>query len=233
MRRLFLLALLVVLMRTSAPVVHAAAPPAKSTGVRYLYLVRHGHYERDDTVPDETGNGLSVLGHQQARRTGERLNALNLPIGRLVSSNYTRARQTAAVMGRILGRAADEDSLLHECLPNTARADYLADHSPGEIAQCDSNMAAAWSRYVHPSPDSTLCDVLVCHGNVIRWFATRALGADTRRWGSLDLANASITVISVAADGATKLALFSDVSHVPAEEQTWTGRGPGWRIRPR
>lgn len=211
----------------------SGAPTTRPAGVRYVYLVRHGFYDRDDTVPDETGNGLNPLGHEQARLTGERLKALHLRIGRLVGSNYTRARETAADLGAILSRAPAEDSLLHECTPRAARADYLKDLSAAEITACESNLVKAWDRYMSPSPDSTVCDVLVCHGNVIRWFVMRAIGADPVRWSSLDVANGSITVISVAADGATRLAVFSDASHIPPEKQTWTGRGPGWTARPR
>lgn len=205
-----------------------AAPP-KPAGIHYIYLIRHGIYDRDDAVADEVGNGLNAQGHEQARLTGERLKALRLRLGRLVASNYTRARETAADIGASLGVPVSEDSLLHECTPLAARADYMANSSPGEIAACEANLAAAWAKYLTPSPDSTVCDLLVCHGNVIRWFATRAIGADTKRWSSLDVANASITIISVGPDGATKLAVFSDVGHVPPDRQTWTGRGAGWK----
>jgi hypothetical protein len=35
-------------------------------------------------------------------------------------------------------------------------------------------------------------------------------------------------VIAVRSDGSTRLAVFSDASHIPVEKQTWTGRGAGW-----
>lgn len=220
----------------AAPATPAAAPsaaakpvPPKPTGIHYLYLIRHGIYDRNDSLSDETGNGLNAQGHLQARLAGERLKGLHLKLGRIVSSNYTRARETAADIAALLGRPVTVDTLLHECTPFAARTDYMANAAPGEIDACEANLAAAWSKYMTASPDSNVVDLLVCHGNVIRWFAARAMGADTKRWSSLDVANGSITIISVGPDGASKLAVFSDVAHVPPDQQTWTGRGAGWK----
>jgi serine/threonine-protein phosphatase PGAM5 len=205
----------------------ADAPPAH---VRYVYLIRHGDYDRNDAADDRTANGLNALGHEQARLIGARLAGLPVKIHSLVSSNYTRARDTAAEIGSILGMPAQEDSLLHECTPNSDRADFMSNHKPDEIAACEANLVAAWARYMQPSPDADTHDVLVCHGNVIRWFVSRALGVDTKRWGAMDIGNGSLTVLAVRADGSTRLVLFSDVGHLPVVKQTWTGRGAGWTI---
>jgi len=75
--------------------------------------------------------------------------------------------------------------------------------------------------------------VLVCHGNVIRWLACRALGADLHAWQHLEIANASLTVIAVRPDGGVRLVEFSDTGHLPVDEQTWTGKGAGWPAPPR
>ncbi len=205
----------------------AAAPPAH---VRYVYLVRHGDYDRDDKADDRIANGLNPLGHEQARLLGARLAGLPIKIHTLVSSNYTRARDTAAELSSILGLPTIEDSLLHECTPMSDRADFMRNHTPSEIDACEANLQAAWTRYVQPSPDADTHDVLVCHGNVIRWFVSRALGVDTKRWGAMDIGNGSLTVLAVRADGSTRLVLFSDVGHLPVAKQTWTGRGAGWSV---
>lgn len=72
-------------------------------------------------------------------------------------------------------------------------------------------------------------DVLVCHGNVIRWFVSRVLSGNGRLWRGMAIANASIAVIAVRADGSTRVAAFSDTGHIPADKQTWTGDGAGWQ----
>jgi len=43
-----------------------------------------------------------------------------------------------------------------------------------------------------PTPDRDTYDVLVCHGNVIRWTLMRTLGADTKDWANQDLAMAPL-----------------------------------------
>jgi hypothetical protein len=68
---------------------------------------------------------------------------------------------------------------------------------------------------------------LVCHGNVIRWLVAKALGMDQKTWTKMDIANASLTVINIRADGSTHLAMFNDVGHSPVEKQSWAGVGGG------
>jgi serine/threonine-protein phosphatase PGAM5 len=149
---------------------------------------------------------------------------------RLVSSDFTRARETADDIGHVLGMTPERDSLLHECNPGPA----LSDRGPsaGEIAACTANLEATWAKYARPSPQADERDVLVCHGNVIRWLTCRALGADTKSWRAMEIANASITVIAVRADGSTRLVTYSEVGYLPLEDQTWAGRGPGWAPHP-
>lgn len=219
---------IILLLLLPALPVQAADPAPAPTGVHYVYLVRHGLYDRDDAADDRTGNGLNALGHEQARLTGKRLAGLPVKIQSLVSSNYTRARETAADIAAVLETTVIEDSLLHECLPRSDRADLMKDASPGELADCESNLAAAWTKYMRPTPESDLHDVLVCHGNVIRWFVVKAIGSPTERWSTMDIGNGSLTVLAVRPDGSTRLVMYSDVGHLPLEKQSWAGRGAGW-----
>jgi serine/threonine-protein phosphatase PGAM5 len=128
----------------------------------------------------------------------------------------------------MLDRTPVVDTLIHECTPATERADIMRDTTPEEVAACESNLEAAWGKYAVPTPATDRRDVLVCHGNVIRWIVTRALGADRLHWLRMDIANASITVIAIRADGSVKLATFSDTGHMQPDGQSWTGRGAGW-----
>ena len=216
---------LLVLPTRSAP---AAEPPRPPSGIHYVYLIRDGMYERDWTVDDVTGNGLNALGHEQARRIGARLAALPVRPAALVSSTFRRARETADDMAPILKLTPTRDSLLHECTPTSERADSMRTRTPGEVTPCDSNLSAAWAQYMTPSPGTDRHDVLVCHGNVIRWFVCRAVAGDPRRWRAMEIANASLTILAVPPDGTIRLVTFSDVGHLPPAEQTWTGKGAGW-----
>lgn len=208
----------------------AATPGAQTepNGVHFLYLIRHGDYDYVENSDPVAALGLNDLGREQARLVGQRLAALPLPPHALIASPYRRARETAEVMAPLLGLETVIDTLIHECTPATERADIMERESPEEIAACEANLAAAWRKYAVASPDSNRRDVLVCHGNVIRWMVARALGDDTRNWLRMDIGNASITVIAIRPDGSMKVAGFSDTGHLPVEKQTWTGRGAGW-----
>lgn len=228
------LILSIALLASVASFVHAAdAPNAASRprprGVHYIYLVRHGVYDRDTVITDDRlGSALNALGHEQAKLLGERLAKLPVKLHALVSSDFTRARQTADDMGQVLGMTPERDSLIHECTPTADRDDYMNNHPGGEIALCESNLQAAWAKYFRPTPDADQHDVLVCHGNVIRWMVAHALGMDQKTWTHFDIGNASLTVINVRADSSMHLAMYSDVGHIPVEKQTWAGIGGGW-----
>jgi len=200
--------------------------------IRYVTLVRHGMYDVVDSLDDRVANGLNALGREQVRLLGERLASLPTKPDRFVSSDLLRARETADAIGAALSMRPDLDTLLAECTPPSSRPGVNELHDPTEMALCQKNLESAWAKYFRPSPERDARDLLVCHGNVIRWFVNRALANDVRHWTSLDIANASITIIAVRPDGTTRLVVYSDVGHLPLEKQTWVGHGPGWATAP-
>jgi serine/threonine-protein phosphatase PGAM5 len=144
-----------------------------------------------------------------------------------VTSDFLRARQTAADMGARMHLTPQVDTLIHECTPTPEHPEYATYHSPEDVAHCAATLETVRARYLVPTPAADTWDVLVCHGNVIRWLTLKALGADVRNWYGPDIANASLTVIAVRPDGTCRLVTFSDTGHIPAEKQTWAGRGLG------
>src|SRR5436309_1031109 len=107
------------------------------TGVRRVYLIRHGAYDEDDPRDPEVGRGLTDVGREQARLTGARLAALGTPIDVLHSSTMTRARETAEIIGAALGGMAPHLARdLMECTPPTDRADIMAEQRPGAPDSC-------------------------------------------------------------------------------------------------
>lgn len=230
--RLPCLALAALLLLTSPaaaadPPAPAAAPAPK--GVRTIYLIRHGLYDRDDKVDDRVGNGLNDVGRDQASLVGRYLAALPVKMTSLTSSTLTRARETADLMGTALGMTGVRDSLLSECTPISERADWLQGEAPAEVAACELNLIAAWDKYVRPSPEADTHDVLVAHGNVIRWFLAKALADDSRKWNRLEVGHGSITALTVAADGRVRVVKVSDATFLPVAKQTYGSRGPGWK----
>ena len=195
-------------------------------GTRTLFLVRHGMYDPSPTADDRTGNGLNALGREQAALVAARLAALPIKFDSVTSSEFTRARETGDIVAAKLGLPCARDGLLNE-----AAASRVGQAAKAEQVAADVQLAHAWARYsVPPRVGPGTHEVIVAHGNVIRWFVCRALGVDTQHWLSMEIANCSLTVIQIRADGTIKLQMFNDVSHVPFEKQTWAGKGPGWPL---
>lgn len=211
-----------------APPRSAAQAGAAPKGVRTVYFIRHGFYEADSTAERKLGPGLNQLGREQAAIVGRYLSKLPVPISSLTSSTLTRARETADVMTLTLRMKVERDSLLSECTPRSESPATNSRDSAAEILACDAQLRAAWARYMRPSPETDTHDVLVAHGNVIRWFVARAVAGDTKKWRTMDIAHGSVTALTVGPDGSVRLVMFSDLNDLPLDKQTWAGRGAGW-----
>ena len=64
------------------------------------------------------------------------------------------------------------------------------------------------------------CEIIVCHGNVIRYCALRALQLPPEAWLRLMVPNASITTVTITADGDALLSGLGDAGHLPAHDVT-------------
>jgi broad specificity phosphatase PhoE len=185
-------------------------------------LVRHGAYHEDDPRDAETGKALTPLGLEQAGLVARRLAALPVPIARIHCSTMTRARQTAAVIARALrGRPPLPSRDLCECTPASVGEDS-AGSSAGEATECREQLERAFRRYFVPTSGRDTSEVIACHGNVIRYFWCRALGADPKLWRNLRIAHCSLTVVEVRPDGVLRPVSFNDVGHLPPARMTFS-----------
>lgn len=208
-----------------ATVPAAAVLPTADQPVRNLFLVRHGEYVHDDKCDEEVGCGLDALGREQARLVAARLDAMPLEFTSLQSSPMTRARETAAIIaGHFPQLAHGIERDIRECTPTTRRQDIMAGLAAGEAGECDAQLAAAAARLLVPATaGADQNDIVVCHGNVIRWLVCRALRVDPEAWLGMSIANCSLTVIQVKADGSCKLVSFADSGHIPWSQTTYPG----------
>ena len=200
-----------------------AVLPTYDEPVRTVWLIRHGEYEHGVDTPDE--GGLVALGRQQARLLAARLDGYPVEYTSIQSSTMTRARETAEILAAhfpdlTLERFDD----IRECTPTTRRQDVMDDLEAGEAEACEANLEAAWARIFRPiEGTSDEHDIVVCHGNVIRWFVTRVLEVDPHAWLGMSIANCSVTVMQVRADGRLKLVSFADSGHIPWSMTTYPG----------
>ena len=218
------LILSVVLLFVFAALPSAAVLPDRDEPVRTVILIRHGEYEHDSECDEDIGCGLVTLGRQQARLAADRLKAMPFAFTSIQASAMTRARQTGEIIAErfpALELVLQRD--IRECTPNTRREDIMAELEPGEAAACEKNLEAAWNRIFVPAAGANEYDIVVCHGNVIRWVVTRVLEVDPEAWLGMSIANCSMTVVQVHMDGSKKLVSFADSGHLPYSMTTYPG----------
>lgn len=188
---------------------------------RLLVLVRHGQYEYADTDEERV---LTPLGRQQAEKTGARLRKLldskKIPMDnvRVVHSTMTRAIETADLMWPFLSGATKKSSdLLREGPPSEfypAHPSYSP--SPYSLWSNGCRIEAGFRDNFHrPRSDTSepMVDVLVCHGNVIRYYILRALQLPPQAWLCFTLNHASLTTIRISNSGSVAILGIGDSGH--------------------
>lgn len=137
----------------------------------------------------------------------------------------TRALQTAEVINEDFPELKLKQSdLIRECTPPSWRKDVMAGVDTTEKEECVQKLDMAFQKYFIPSPDdNNRNDIIVCHGNVTRYFVTGVLKVNTMSWLQMSITNCSLTIIRVLPDGTMKLDAFSDYGHIPENMRTFMG----------
>lgn len=194
-------------------------------GTRTIYLIRHGYYDEADTRDEFVGKELTPLGIAQARLVAARLKAIPIEFSSLTSSTMTRARQTAMIINESFPELTlNQSPSIAECTPPTWSKNVMEKTDSIEMYECVDKLEKAFKEYFIPSPDEKdRNDIIVCHGNVIRYFVTKVLKVDPLSWLQMSITNCSLTIIRITPNGKMKLDSFSDYGHIPENLRTFTG----------
>ena len=221
--------LLAVLPLVSPPAEAGEAPPATRAEprARTIVLLRHGQYaEHDPRADPRKGASLTPLGIAQARLAGARLSGGPGRFDQVLASPLTRARETARVVTQELGLKAEVLEALAECTPPTWRTAVVADEKPEDMDACARKLDRVFAERFRPAEGQERRELLVCHGNVIRYLVTRALGVDTKAWLEMSIGHASLTTVRVAPDGTFRVIAVGDVGHLPPNLLTGASGDP-------
>jgi serine/threonine-protein phosphatase PGAM5 len=198
----------------------AAAAEPQATFPRTLYLIRHGAYVPDRNADPRFGPGLTPLGVAQARLIAARLSGSGVSFDSMTSSTLLRARETAAVMHETLANVPlGQSPLISECTPP------LFEGAEGGVArdraECAKQLDRAFAEFFTVAKGARSNDILVAHGNVIRYLVVKALQVDPRSWLGMSVAHASLTVIQVQPDGSMRVLAVGDSGHIPSPLLSW------------
>lgn len=178
-------------------------------GTRTLLLIRHGQYEAD-------GGRLTPLGREQALITGRWLVEQNgTPRAlSLWSSTLPRARESAELIAHSFPLVKVRSvGVLREGMYSKVKGYEIPAR---ERKEDRARASAAWSRFFRTSRSDRL-EIVVCHGNLIRYLVCRVLHAPVVRWTRMNSNHCGITRVLVRDTGAIRMVTYNETSHLPSK----------------
>ena len=177
--------------------------------IRTVYLIRHGEYHWD--TDHARFLHLTPRGEKQARLTAKRI--ASIPVTAFYSSDLVRAVETAEIIRRHLpGSTLVKRRMLREVLPPSP---WLKNVVPERTDAGRKRAELAFVRLFRKARGGDKHEVVVCHGNLIRWLVTRGIGGSGEEWLRMDTRNCGISEVVVSADGTIKVVSYNDVGHLP------------------
>jgi broad specificity phosphatase PhoE len=201
-----------------------------------LLLARHGEtdWNREGRAQGHTDVPLNEEGRRQARRLAQRLKAV--AIDALLSSDLSRAAETARLVGEAIGLRPDVSPAWREIGLGALEGTSGAHREFGEIvsaaarhgaplaegaetfAAFEARIVEGYGRLARAHGGKTVC--VVSHGGTLRTLIAHLLGLPAERIERLSLrANAGLSAIDFR-HGRPQLTMINDARHL---EGPWTG----------
>jgi serine/threonine-protein phosphatase PGAM5 len=176
-----------------------------------LYLVRHGQYDEKDD------GSLTKTGRVQAGLTAKALG--HVRFSTIYTSTLRRALETTEVFAKTFPKVPIKPMhLLREAIPTDIPR--MPDYAPRLRIRADRARAeAAFERLFRPVRRSR-SDLVIAHGNLIRFFACRALEVEPVTWVKLGSTHCSITEVVIESNGYMRLRTFNETHHLPKKLRT-------------
>jgi serine/threonine-protein phosphatase PGAM5 len=176
-------------------------------GTRTLVFLRHGQYDA------ESRGELTALGREQARLSAAYL-ATAFRFDLVWASTLPRARETADIVATQLGGLrVRHTGLLREGLYSKVEGyEVPASERRDDRARAD----AAYAKLVRTSRADRK-ELVVCHGNLIRYMMCRALHTPVAKWMRMTTSHCGLTRVIVRDTGAVRVVSYNETSHLPIE----------------
>jgi serine/threonine-protein phosphatase PGAM5 len=185
---------------------------------RTIYLIRHGEHDSENDHNDKLGGGLTPIGVEQTKLTAQRLRPL--PISAIYSSTLRRATETAEIIAwEFPDIPLQRSQGLWECYPCIPPIPVYIEHfaqiPAEEIAQGQQQAEKAFDKYFKRARGKDKHEILISHGNLIRYLVCRVLEVQPEAWGSMDICNCGISTVLIKSDDRRILVSHNDVGHLP------------------
>ena len=171
---------------------------------KLVILLRHGEY---DTSPLGTPS-LTARGREQARISAQALKGLSIDAAHC--STMLRAQETADVAAEELKLSFTRSKLLIEGMPTRIPS------IPSTVAQVKADRARmdrAFEKFFQPTKKERT-ELIVCHGNLIRYLLTRSLALPPSAWARFVSNHCGITKIYVREHG-MRVVSYNETVHLP------------------
>jgi serine/threonine-protein phosphatase PGAM5 len=177
-------------------------------GTRNILLVRHGQY-------DSEGIGsLTALGREQAAHTGQWLsqNLVGQRVHAIFSSTLPRAKETSDIVAKSLTRQpVKRAAVLREGMYSKVKGYEVPASEREEDRQRGD---AAFEKFFRVSRTDRL-EVLVCHGNLIRYLVCKAMEIPVIRWTRMNSNHCALTRVLIRDTGAVRVVSYNETGHLP------------------
>jgi len=187
-------------------------PMSTKVGERILYLVRHGQLDLRAFAENQFAAGLTAVGREQARFTARRLRSLD--VSAIYCSTLGRARETAEIISKEFPKIVLRPSNLLWELPNLGPA--TDEEWQNVFAKGKQRGERAFIKYVRPTRQRQRIEIVISHGNLIRYFACRVLGMEPESWSRLGTSHCGITRLRIAPQHNVRIMCYNETGHLPA-----------------
>jgi serine/threonine-protein phosphatase PGAM5 len=199
--------------------------------VRRLIFMRHGQYDEALT------GSLTPLGRRQAARTARALR--HLPVDLIWHSTLLRAEETARIVAEQQpGVRVRRTAALCEVIPTALPPALKIVVERGRVTVDRKRADRAFRMLFRPSKKART-ELVVCHGNLIRYLVCCALGIDKKLWTRLDATHCGLTEFRVIGPGRfgpkpmVRVVRYNDAGHLPPRMRTESLAARAFRTKTR
>lgn len=175
-----------------------------------IILIRHGETEANIKV--DASPALTAKGKKQIIELAKKLKESKIDI--IYSSNLERASLTAKEIQKNNENLelieTEELQEIHRLIIGRAPKEGTR---PNRFEEDLERAESFWKKILKWKYKNV---AVVCHGNIIRFFLSKALGAPPEYFHNIEVDPASVSIINIK-EGKTKILLVNDIAHIPKE----------------